>query len=196
MKRADENNITSPKELLNELHGYFKALLNNEKVGEPWQVEPASTDLNINTEAFTLEEVKCVVQDLKRGKSPGCDYGITPEALQFGGDYVIQQLCDICNDVYANGKAPEQFTTNLIVPLPKKGDLTLMNNYRGISLMPVAAKVYKKVLLYRIRDPIDAILRRNQAGFRKGRGCTEQVHVLRRIIQGAIDKNIDLYIDR
>ncbi len=123
MKRADGTNITSPKELLNEWHGYFKALLNNEKVGEPWQVEPASTDLNINTEAFTLEEVKCAVHDLKRGKSAGCDYGITPEALQFGGDYVIQQLCDICNDVYANGKAPEQFTTNLIVPLPKKGDL-------------------------------------------------------------------------
>ena len=60
--------------------------------------------------------------------------------------------------------------------------------------MSVAAKVYNKVLLYRIRDPIDAILRRNQAGFRKGRGCTEQVHVLRRIIEGAIDKNIDLYI--
>ncbi len=94
----------------------------------------------------------------------------------------------------ASEMAPEQFTTNLIVPLPKKGDLTLMNNYRGISLMSVAAKVLNKVLLYRIRDQIDAILRRNQAGFRKGRGCTEQVHVLRRIIEGAIDKNIDLYI--
>jgi hypothetical protein len=68
-----------------------------------------------------------------------------------------------------------------------------MNNYRGISLMSVAAKVYNKVLLYRIRDPIDKILRTNQAGFRQGRGCAEQVHILRRLIEGAIDKNLDIY---
>jgi sorting nexin-29 len=83
--------------------------------------------------------------------------------------------------------------TNLIVPLPKKGDLTQMSNYRGISLMSIAAKIYNKVLLYRIRDPIEQILRRNQAGFRQGRGCTEQVHILRRLIEGAIDKNLDIY---
>lgn len=85
-------------------------------------------------------------------------------------------------------------TMNLIVPLPKRGDLTLMNNYRGISLMSVVAKVYNKVLLYRIRDPIDKILRANQAGFRRGRGCTEQVHILRRIIEGFQDKKLDYYI--
>jgi hypothetical protein len=68
-----------------------------------------------------------------------------------------------------------------------------MSNYRGISLMSIAAKIYNKVLLYRIRDPIEQILRRNQAGFRQGRGCTEQVHILRRLIEGAIDKNLDIY---
>jgi hypothetical protein len=41
---------------------------------------------------------------------------------------------------------------------------------------------------------INKILRKNQAGFRQGRGCTEQVHILRRIIEGAINKNIEVYI--
>lgn len=60
--------------------------------------------------------------------------------------------------------------------------------------MSIAAKVYNKVLLNRIRKPVDDIMRKNQAGFRRGRGCTEQVHILRRIIEGTIDKNLDLYI--
>ena len=73
---------------------------------------------------------------------------------------------------------------NVTVPLPKKGDLTLMTNYREISLMSIAAKMYNRLLLNRIRDHIDALLRSNQAGFRKGRGCVEQIHILRRIIEG------------
>jgi sorting nexin-29 len=194
MKKADGTTINSPKELLNEWQNYFSALLNNEvETDEDLTIEPSSADLAINTGPFTLAEIKLAVEDLKSGKSPGCDYAITPDALKYGGEFVIEQLCRICNDVYDQEKAPSQFTTNLITPLPKKGDLTQMNNYRGISLMSVAAKVYNKVLLYRIRDPIDKILRKNQAGFRQGRGCAEQVHILRRLIEGAVDKNLDIY---
>ena len=134
------------------------------------------------------------MNELKNGKSSGLDYAVTPEALKYGGETVIARLCQICSKVYSREKAPKQFTTALIVPLPKKGDLSLMNNYRGISLMSIAAKVYNKILLIRIRDPIDAILRENQAGFRRGRSCTDQVHIIRRLIESAKDKNLPLYI--
>ena len=40
----------------------------------------------------------------------------------------------------------------------EEGDVTLMTNYRGISLMSTAAKVYNKILLNRICDDIDPIL--------------------------------------
>ena len=69
-----------------------------------------------------------------------------------------------------------------------------MTNYRGISLMSIAAKVYNRVLFNRIRDPIDKILRKNQAGFRKGRSCIQKIHILRRIIEGAEYEKIPLYI--
>ncbi|RXN36026.1 kinetochore Spc25 [Labeo rohita] len=46
----------------------------------------------------------------------------------------------------------------------------------------------------RIREPIDKILRPNQAGFRRGRSCTEQVHIICRLIESADDKNLSLYI--
>ena len=122
------------------------------------------------------------------------DFAVTPEALKYGGEEILIRLCEICNDVYSQEKAPKQFTTSLIVPLPKKGDLTLMKNYRGISLTSMAAKVYNKILLNRIREPIDEILRKNQAGFRRGRSCTDQVHIIRRLIESANDKNLPLYI--
>ena len=39
---------------------------------------------------------------------------------------------------------PDQWIFSIIVPLPKKDDLRLMTNYRGISLLSIAAKVYNK----------------------------------------------------
>jgi hypothetical protein len=76
----------------------------------------------------------------------------------------------------------------------QKSDLEQMTNYRGISLRSIAAKVFKRILLNRIRRPINAILRKNQAGFRTGRSCVQQIHILRRIMEGACNQNIPLFI--
>ena len=51
--------------------------------------------------------------------------------------------------------------------------------------MSLAAKLYNRMVLNRIRTPIDAILRKNQAGFRTGRSCIQQIHILRPIMDGA-----------
>ena len=119
---------------------------------------------------------------------------MTAEALKHGGKFIKTQLHLICQQVYEDGHAPSQCTTSLIIPLPKKGNLQLMTNYRGISLMSIAAKVYNRILLNRIREPIDKLLRKSQAGFRTGRSCVQQIHILRRIMDGAYTEAIPLFI--
>ena len=96
--------------------------------------------------------------------------------------------------MFTDHNAPRQWTTNIIIPLPKKGDLSLMTNYRSISLMSIAAKVYNRILLNRIRPVVDPVLRQNQAGFRKGRGCAHQIHILRRIMEGAWNQQLPLFV--
>ena len=41
----------------------------------------------------------------------------------------------------------------MIVKLPKKGDLTKCSNWRGITLMVVAAKVLGRIIITQIWDP-------------------------------------------
>jgi hypothetical protein len=60
---------------------------------------------------------------------------MTAEALIDGVQFIKTQLHLIFQSVYEEGIAPSQWTTSLIIPLPKKGNLQLMTNYRGISLM-------------------------------------------------------------
>ena len=59
--------------------------------------------------------------------------------------------------------------------------------------MSIVAKVYNKVLLNRLQPVVDKLLRNNQAGFRLGRGCTQQIHILRRVFGGASAKQLPLY---
>lgn len=121
---------------------------------------------------------------MKTNKATALDCAITAEALQGGGDQMLDVIHAFCSEVYTSLSPPRQWITNVIIPLPKKGDLSLMTDYRGISLMSIAAKVYNKILLNRIRPHVDPILRKNQAGFRPGRSCAQKIYILRRIMEG------------
>jgi hypothetical protein len=192
VKKRDGNDPNSQQELLSEWKEYFKALLNNKSDIDAARPPPAVADLPINTAPPTLEETKKAIKSLKRNKAAALDSGITPEALKDGGEAMAIVVHDFCYEVYTKKIPPKQWVTNLIVPTPKKGDLSQMNNYRGITLMSICAKVYNKILLNRIQSAVDPKLRRNQAGFRRGRSCTQQIHVLRRIIEGFRAKQLPL----
>ena len=73
---------------------------------------------------------------------------------------------------------------------PKKGDLGLAKNYRGITLTSIAAKIYNALLRNRIEPKIDNILRKNQNGFRRNRSTTSQILTIRRILEGVRAKNL------
>jgi len=54
-------------------------------------------------------------------------------------------------------------------------------------VLSVPGKVFCTILFQRIPDAVDATLRDEQAGFRKGRLCTEQIFALRNIIEQCIE---------
>ena len=87
---------------------------------------------------------------------------------------------------------PKDWKDGIIIPLPKKGDLKDCNNWRGIALLSVPGKVMSGIILERIKAAIDCSLRQQQAGFRKGRSCCDQIFTLRHIIEKvtALDTNL------
>jgi len=195
VKKRDGTPATSDKDLLAEWQEYFSSLLNNSN-GQPVSElpQPAAQDLPIHVNPPTREETFEAIHQMKCNKAAGLDCAITAEALRYGGDSMIDIIHGFCSEVYRTLTPPSQWTTSVIVPLPKKGDLSLMTNYRGISLLSISAKVYNKILLNRIRDQVDPILRSNQAGFRPGRSCAQQIHILRRIMEGFQDYQLPLTV--
>ena len=147
VRKRDGKQIQNNKDLLSEWQAYFKDLLNAEPVNTINMPDPAVEDLSINTAPITLEEIDAAIKRMKSGKAAGLDNSITPDILKYGGSFIRETLHSICNKVYTDKVAPSQWKTNLIIPIPKKGNLSSMSNYRGITLMSIAAKVYNRVLL-------------------------------------------------
>ena len=81
-----------------------------------------------------------------------------------------------------------------ILPFPKKGNLGLAKNYRGITLTSIAAKIYNALLRNRIEPKIDNILKKNQNGFRRNRSSISQILTIRRILEGVRAKNTEVKV--
>ena len=162
---------------------HFESLLNNtpDNVDEVDVVinQIFEPNENIQTKDFTLEEAKKAVKQMKPGKAAGLD-GLPLEFWKVESH--LDRLLHFCN-LTLNGERPPEWGLSSIVPVPKKGDLTKVDNYRGISLTQVAAKLYNRLILNRIRPEIDDKLRFNQNGFRPSRSTSSQVLALRRLVE-------------
>ena len=67
------------------------------------------------------------------------------------------------------------------------------SNFRGISLLSVVGKVYGRILINRIRDKTENVIAEVQGGFRRGRGCTDQIFIVRQICEKYLGKGKDVY---
>ena len=128
---------------------------------------------------------------MKPNQYPGTDFAVTVETLKFYGNELNNAVLDIYNSVLNDLKVPSQWTESITVPIPRK-ESKAMKDFRGISLMSIAAKNYNRILLNRIYDPIDKLLRPYQAGFGKNRNCLKQIHVLRRVMEAYHERKLHL----
>ena len=93
--------------------------------------------------------------------------------------------------IWREEKLPEEWTVGVICPLHKKGCKLVCSNFRGITLLNSAYKIFSKILSARIEPYYEDFLHEFQAGFRKGRSTVDQIHSIRQIIQKSDDKNVE-----
>ena len=74
----------------------------------------------------------------------------------------------------------EDWRSAVIVKLYKgKGESNDCKNYRGITLLSVAGKIYARVLVDRVRRVTWGLIDDEQVSFRAGRGCVYQIFTLK-----------------
>ena len=172
---------------------HFAEVLNRPPPTRSELEREAHETLEIETGPVTEAEIRTAVQQLKNGKAGGVD-GMTSELMKVDLETTVAVLHELFLRVWESERVPNDWRCGLIIRLPKKGNLMECGNWRGITLLPMAAKVLGKVIITRIRDAVDTMLRQEQAGFRRGRRTTEQIFILRNIIEQVIEWNANLYV--
>jgi len=87
---------------------------------------------------------------------------------------------------------PEEWRKGVITPTHNKGDRSDVRNYRGITLLCTAYKIYAVILAERLREQIEGegSLPETQADFRKGRETMDNMRILQQVINKEISKKI------
>ena len=152
-----------------------------------------SEELDISTEAPTLQEIRSVTKALNNGKAAGVDQ-VSAEMLKADPEQTSLELKRIFSLIWEKETVPTQWKKGLICKIPKKGNLQECGNWRGVTLLPLASKVLSRILINRIQLGVDSSLRKEQAGFRRGRGTMDQIFILRNILEQTNEWNATLYI--
>ncbi|XP_024872374.1 uncharacterized protein LOC112454952 [Temnothorax curvispinosus] len=171
-KEWKENNI--PKK---NWRSYFMELLGGtEMVGREEALEMRAMGTEERNEEqvqdtdreLQEEEIVRAVRNMKLGKAAGVD-GIPMEAWLYGGAAVRGGLIDLLKLIWKESKIPTEWRTSIVV-LYKRGDKERTENYREISLLCTAYKVYAEILRNRLEEIMErkGMIPDSQAGFRKG----------------------------
>lgn len=126
-------------------------------------------------EDLTNEEIERQLKKLRSKKVARPD-GIRNEAWKFCRGQVRERLREVIKEVWRDKGWPESWKEGVISPLHKKGDKQFPANYRGITLLSTAYKIYAAVLAERLmREAVKKqILPETQASFRKGKGMDKR----------------------
>ena len=128
---------------------------------------------NINCK-FALNKVdeqyvSKIIDNLPNKASCGFD-NISTLFLKQISPTIITPMTLLINQVFNTGIFPERLKLAKVIPVFKKGDSKLINNYRPISLLPVISKVLEKIIANQLSKYFEdnKLFNDNQYGFRTG----------------------------
>ncbi len=146
---------------------------------------PPSHTLNID---ITLVELLQALKKLQRNKAAGFD-GVKAEFILDAGELLHMPLLTAFNYFLAEG-FQEALSTRVVHAFFKGGDVSKLDNYKGITVGPILAKLFIMILDKRLSEWAEqhGLRAKGQTGFRKDYRTTDQLFILRILIEQSKEK--------
>ena len=166
------NNITT---IANKFNEYFTAIGSDLADAIDTSGKPIFSSYlrNASVANFTFtytnsDEVLTLINGLKPKHSSGHDE-ISSKLLKDIGVVIAPTLSVIINQSLCTGVFPDKLKIAKVIPLFKKGDESLIENYRPISLFSSISKVFERIVFNQLYKYLDDnnLLFDSQYGFRK-----------------------------
>ena len=125
---------------------------------------------------FSEEVILKIINALHINKTHGHD-DISIWVIRLCSKSVVKPLSMIFNNCVDTGTFPDIWKRSKIIPVHKKGDKQIVDNYRPVSLFPIFGKIFEELLFNSIMDFLEEsnLLNSNQSGFRLNDSCESRL---------------------
>jgi hypothetical protein len=146
--------------------------------------------LNTN---ITLVELLHALKKLQRNKVASLD-GMKVEFILDAGELLHMPLLITFNSFLAEG-FPEDLSTRVVHAFFKGGDASEFDNYKGMTVGPILAKLFAMILDKRLSKWAEqhGLLAKGQTRFHKDYRTTDQFFILRTLIKQSKEKKKPFY---
>nr|CAI5870104.1 unnamed protein product [Callosobruchus analis] len=129
-----------------------------------------SQNIVFDFDHVTYNEVRDIIDSLKNKNSRDI-YGFNIKLVKTIKNIILIPLTNLINLCLKEGIFPQVLKIALVKPIHKKGDQSLPDNYRPISLLPVISKIVEKCMAMKIAVYFESnnLFTDSQFGFRKNR---------------------------
>lgn len=145
------------------------------------------------TSEITTTEVSSALKDLPPDKAPGHDT-IPKELLQEMWDDIGEDLVSFIRDSLDKGEIAKSIKYGLTSLIPKEGTLTLIKNFRPISVLPSTYKLIAKTLANRVQPILPSCVQDTQTAFVKERNILDNVFLATESIHYACESGQEIVI--
>ncbi len=150
---------------------------------DPQEMRKLAVDLKL--------AVSLAVKGLSSGKSPGLD-GLPAEFYKsfwtIIGDYYFEVLQKCCSE----GILPTSCQRAVLSLIQKKGDLTLLKNWRPVAILCTEYKILSKVLANRLNNVLYEVVHKDQSYCVKNRSIMDNLHLIRDVVDYAYCKDVSM----
>jgi hypothetical protein len=203
------NNVSRPKcnnERIdisaNELNQFFTMVVDsNISAGMDTDkmriVNPPRPSINVQTnhskfkfQNISPDSVILATKGLKASYSEDA-FGLSAFLLKHIVDIIAPHLCTLMNTSMIHGEFPDVLKTSIVIPIYKKGNKNVPENYRPITLVTIFSKVFEAIVTNQLRDyfKLHKLLNTCQYGFRTGCSTIDAVERVVREILNNFEEN-------
>ena len=196
----DEGNRVEREEVAHFINDYFI------NVGNPLTV--SSISINDPVEDVTLpkeidimslgeveqREVLRVIREINTSKSSGLE-NISSFVVKEAFGILVPEITHMYNLSIKSTKFPKAWEKALVVPIPKQGNLTKVQNFRPISLLPLPGKILEKLVHKQLVSHLesDKLLIEEQHGFRRGHSTVHSIAQFTSHVSNSLDMRLPTF---
>ena len=191
MKKSDGSLCTTPEENAEVFRSHFEGSPEyDESVLDLLQEIPVTA-----SDATPSDEEIRKATTMLRNTAPG-NSGIPAQLWKalLGREETFKLFVEVIKHFWVTEEVPEEWNTGLLKILPKKGDLKLPGNHRGIMMLEACYKVVAIITHSRLTPTLESLDHEPQCGFRSGRSTSDAVFTIKAALKKRKEHGLESWI--